>query len=220
MNNSFARLIDGMCATLRAEVLTRLDDEFGRGQVFGVINLLNTFKVRANWSAEFLLEQIESQRGALEAAYACLRQGAPALTPPASPSLAQARHAPIAELMARRDSLNAAISALLVKPGTLAYAHEDGFVLARVAGNEAEILTLAVAPAARGRGLGRALLQAVITKAAAMGANNMFLEVGVDNPAAMSLYAGLGFSTVGTRKAYYNGRDALVLRLSLPAKFA
>jgi [ribosomal protein S18]-alanine N-acetyltransferase len=92
--------------------------------------------------------------------------------------------------------------------------------MARVAGDEAEILTLAVAPAARGRGLGRALLQAVITKAAAMGANSMFLEVGVDNPAAMSLYAGLGFSTVGTRKAYYNGRDALVLRLSLPAKFA
>ncbi|MEY4964493.1 MAG: hypothetical protein RL274_76 [Pseudomonadota bacterium] len=114
----------------------------------------------------------------------------------------------------------AAISALLVKPGTLAYAHEDGFVLARVAGDEAEILTLAVAPAARGRGLGRALLQAVITKAGEMGANSMFLEVGVDNPAAMSLYAGLGFSKVGTRKAYYNGRDALVLRLSLPAKFA
>jgi ribosomal-protein-alanine N-acetyltransferase len=114
----------------------------------------------------------------------------------------------------------AAISALLVTPGTLAYAHEDGFVLARVAGEEAEILTLAVAPAARGRGLGRALLQAVITKAGEMGAGSMFLEVGVDNPAAMALYAGLGFSKVGTRKAYYNGRDALVLRLSLPAKFA
>ncbi len=113
MNNSFARLIDGMCATLRAEVLTRLDDEFGRGQVFGVINLLNTFKVRANWSAEFLLEQIESQRGALEAAYACLRQGAPTLTPPTPPSLDAAQHAPIAELIARRDVLNAAISALL-----------------------------------------------------------------------------------------------------------
>jgi hypothetical protein len=50
MNNSFPRLIDGMCATLRSEVLTRLHDEFARGQVFGVINLLNTFKVRADWS--------------------------------------------------------------------------------------------------------------------------------------------------------------------------
>src|SRR6185436_14536898 len=50
MNNSFPRLIDGMCATLRSEVLPRLDDEFARGQVFGVINLLNTLKVRASWS--------------------------------------------------------------------------------------------------------------------------------------------------------------------------
>ena len=62
MNNSFARLIDGMNATLRKEVLTRLDDEFARGQVFGIINLLNTFKVRADWSAGFLLEQIAAQR--------------------------------------------------------------------------------------------------------------------------------------------------------------
>ncbi|MEY4707127.1 MAG: hypothetical protein RJB58_850 [Pseudomonadota bacterium] len=114
----------------------------------------------------------------------------------------------------------AAISALLVTPGTFAFAHEDGFVLARAAGAEAEILTLAVAPLARGQGLGRALLQAVITKAAKMGAAHLFLEVGVDNPAALALYAGLGFAKVGTRKAYYDGGDALVLRLSLPAKFA
>lgn len=114
----------------------------------------------------------------------------------------------------------AAISALLVTPGTFAYAHDDGFVLARATGGEAEILTLAVTPPARGRGLGRALLQAVITRAAAMGATSLFLEVGTDNPSALALYAGQGFAKVGTRKAYYNGRDALVLRLSLPADFA
>lgn len=114
----------------------------------------------------------------------------------------------------------AAISALLVTPGTFAYAHDDGFVLARVAGDEAEILTLAVAPAARGRGLGRALLQAVIRKVSEMGAVSLLLEVGADNPAALALYAGLGFTRVGMRKAYYNGGDALVLRLPLPAKFA
>ena len=51
MNNSFARLIDGMNATLRKEVLTRLDDEFARGQVFGIINLLNTF----NWGPPGLI---------------------------------------------------------------------------------------------------------------------------------------------------------------------
>ena len=67
MNNSFSRLIDGMCATLRGEVLTRLDDEFARGQVYGVINLLNTFKARADWSAGFLLAQIDAQDEALQA---------------------------------------------------------------------------------------------------------------------------------------------------------
>jgi ribosomal-protein-alanine N-acetyltransferase len=114
----------------------------------------------------------------------------------------------------------AAITALLATPGTFAFAHSDGFVLARVAGDEAEILTLAVAPAARGRGLGRALLQAVIRKVTELGAASLFLEVGTDNPAALALYAGLGFTRVGMRKAYYNGGDALVLRLPLPAKFA
>lgn len=114
----------------------------------------------------------------------------------------------------------AAITALLDTPGAFAFSHDDGFVLARVAGDEAEILTLAVAPAARGRGLGRALLQAVIRRTAEMGAASLFLEVGADNPAALALYAGLGFTRVGMRKAYYNGGDALVLRLSLPAKFA
>ena len=67
MNNSFPRLIDGMCATLRSEVLSRLDDEFARGQVFGIINLLNTFKSRADWSTHFLSQQLAEQYAALNA---------------------------------------------------------------------------------------------------------------------------------------------------------
>jgi ribosomal-protein-alanine N-acetyltransferase len=119
------------------------------------------------------------------------------------------------------DAWNAAaISALLVTPGTFAYAHDDGFVLARAAAGEAEILTLAVAPAARGRGLGRALLQAAIIRAQELGAETLFLEVGTDNPHALALYTGLGFAKVGTRKGYYGGKDGLVLRLPLPVKFA
>jgi len=114
----------------------------------------------------------------------------------------------------------AAITALLVTPGTFAFHDPCGFVLARAAGGEAEILTLAVVPAARGRGLGRKLLRAAITRVQAQGAQAMFLEVGADNPHALALYAGLGFAKVGTRKAYYSVSDALVLRLSLPVKFA
>ena len=112
-----------------------------------------------------------------------------------------------------------AIANLLAAPGAFAFATDDGFVLARVAASEAEILTLAVAPPARGRGLGRALLQAAINKARTM-AEHMFLEVGADNPAALALYAALGFAKVGHRKGYYQGRDALVLRLSLAGNIA
>lgn len=106
MNNSFARLIDGMCATLRAEVLTRLDDDFARGQVFGVINLLNTFKVRADWSAGFLLQQLAAQREALEGARAFLPQAVPPQPP--LPAVT-----PVADLMAARDAGNRAIGDLL-----------------------------------------------------------------------------------------------------------
>ena len=105
MNNSFVRLIDGMCATLRAEVLTRLDDEFARGQVFGVINLLNTFKVRADWSAVFLLEQLAAQQQALEAVRPLI---AVPLPPPGLPATT-----PISDLLARRDEGNRAIEAVL-----------------------------------------------------------------------------------------------------------
>jgi hypothetical protein len=113
MNNSFSRLIDGMCATLRAEVLTRLDDEFARGQVFGVVNLLNTFKVRADWSAGFLLQQIGAQRAALEGvALLVEEQPAAASMPPSAHALVPSS-TPIAQLMAARDEGNRAIGALL-----------------------------------------------------------------------------------------------------------
>lgn len=109
-----------------------------------------------------------------------------------------------------------AITDLLATPGTFAIHLQDGFILARVAGGEAEILTLAVRPAARGQGLGRALLQAAARQAQALGAADMFLEVGIDNPSALALYAGQGFVQVGQRKGYFNGRDALILKARLP----
>lgn len=66
MNNSFGRLIDGMCGTLREHVLPQLRDEFARGQVFGVIFALNTLKARGDWSTTFLAEQLAAQQAALE----------------------------------------------------------------------------------------------------------------------------------------------------------
>jgi ribosomal-protein-alanine N-acetyltransferase len=112
-----------------------------------------------------------------------------------------------------------AICDLLAGPGVFAVFTEKGFVLARAAGGgEAEILTLAVALAARGQGLGRRLLETAALHAVSLGAQSMFLEVGTDNPAALALYAGLGFVRVGQRKAYYaaSGADAWVMQVKLP----
>jgi len=109
-----------------------------------------------------------------------------------------------------------AIADLLATPGTFAFYLPGGFVLARATGEEGEILTLAVQPQHRGKGLGRALLRAAAQHAQTLGVANLFLEVGIDNPAALALYAGQGFVRVGQRKAYYDGKDALVLKAQLP----
>lgn len=89
----------------------------------------------------------------------------------------------------------------------------QGFVLTRIAGDEAEILTIAVLPRCRRAGLGLALMEAAQRLVAQQGATMMFLEVAEPNLAARGLYGALGFEKVGRRKRYYaNGDDALVLR--------
>ncbi len=107
-------------------------------------------------------------------------------------------------------------------PSTFGLIHSlGGMVLARVAADEAEILTLAVSPEQRRRGLGSALLRAAMHRAAALGAHSMFLEVAVTNDAARALYDLLGFTEAGLRRRYYtDGTDALVLRSTLPAGVA
>lgn len=91
-----------------------------------------------------------------------------------------------------------------------------GVVLCRVVGDELEVLTLAVAVAARRRGLARRMLSAVLDEARKRGAVSIVLEVAADNAAARALYAGLGLSPVGIRRGYYTRADgavdALVMR--------
>lgn len=110
-------------------------------------------------------------------------------------------------------------SQLLAARGTLALVSPDadGFLLARIAGPEAEILTLAVHPEARRRGIARALVGRLVARAPGLGIETLFLDVAADNGAARGLYRGLGFTEVGRRPGYYarpDGRraDALVLR--------
>ncbi|MEZ5810447.1 MAG: GNAT family N-acetyltransferase [Rhizobiaceae bacterium] len=95
-------------------------------------------------------------------------------------------------------------------------ARPDGFVLARLAAGEAEILTIAVARPKRGRGLGRALMEAVLRHLHAERAEALFLEVGENNQPAIALYRRLGFREVARRAAYYGGEGtAIVMRRDL-----
>jgi ribosomal-protein-alanine N-acetyltransferase len=78
-----------------------------------------------------------------------------------------------------------------------------GFSLARCAADEAEILTIAVAKAYRGRGVGRELLERQSASLAASGLRSIFLEVEQNNASALALYARMGFARVGARPGYY-----------------
>jgi len=91
-----------------------------------------------------------------------------------------------------------------------------GFILSRRAGGEAEILSVAVAPAWRGRKLSRALLDLHLRRLAGLGARAVFLEVDKNNAPARALYRRAGFHEVGQRQGYYaGGAAALVLRRDL-----
>jgi ribosomal-protein-alanine N-acetyltransferase len=82
-----------------------------------------------------------------------------------------------------------------------------GFALARIAGDEAELLSIGVAPPFRRRGIAAALLRACMERCRAAGCRAMFLEVAIDNQAAQRLYETHGFQRVGIRPDYYRHAD-------------
>jgi [ribosomal protein S18]-alanine N-acetyltransferase len=92
-----------------------------------------------------------------------------------------------------------------------------GFVMVRAAADEAEILTVAVAPTRRGRGIGRLLMDETIRRLYFMRVASLFLEVDEGNGPALALYRHLGFREVGHRANYYAGgtANALVMRADL-----
>ena len=117
-----------------------------------------------------------------------------------------------------------AFTDLLAGPGVYGALASDeaplGLILCRVVAGEMEVLTVGVTPQARRRGVGNALMATALAAARQAGATEAFLEVAADNPAAIGLYAGLGFCQAGVRRGYYqrnagSGVDALVLRLDL-----
>jgi ribosomal-protein-alanine N-acetyltransferase len=94
---------------------------------------------------------------------------------------------------------------------------DAAFLLGRAVAGEAELLTLATAPEARRRGLGRRLVARFLYQARLRGAGAAFLEVAADNAPALGLYTAAGFAPAGRRPGYYlspqgQAVDALVLR--------
>jgi ribosomal-protein-alanine N-acetyltransferase len=86
-----------------------------------------------------------------------------------------------------------------------------GFILARKAATEAEIITVAVDPAHQRKGIGTELVVNVMHACPMLEARHLFLEVAADNEAASNLYERLGFIEVGRRAGYYaRGEEAPV----------
>jgi ribosomal protein S18 acetylase RimI-like enzyme len=91
-------------------------------------------------------------------------------------------------------------------PGVL-----QGYVqVVRIAPDAGRLARVAIAPAARGRGWGRALLAAAVERAAGLGLTQLTLKVYVDNEPARRLYRSLGFSELGADPA-----DSELLAMSL-----
>lgn len=117
------------------------------------------------------------------------------------------------------------IAKLLENPAVFAIVAREqneprGFAMAWAAAGDAELLTVAVVPDARRRGVGASLVTAASVAALVRGAASMHLEVSEENEAARALYRKLGYEEAGRRHAYYAGEggavDAIVMRRSLP----
>lgn len=142
---------------------------------------------------------------------------------------ATAAHAPVlAALHAQcfeRGWPAADMARLMAMPGAISLIasqgdHPAGFVVARRAADEAEIITIGTAPGARRRGIARRLIDRLVALQAQAGVSSLIVDVAAGNAAARSLYAKLGFVVAGLRPAYYSaadGRreDALIMRLAL-----
>jgi ribosomal-protein-alanine N-acetyltransferase len=172
------------------------------------VQIIENQSFSSPWSAQAYEQDLRSNR---MAHYVVLRQivgDQPAAPPPVLPSMSKrptiARRADelLQRLRARRRRAPAT-----PRPPML------GFAGIWLMVDEAHLVTIAVAPGQRGKGLGELLLVAMIDLSCILGARVMTLEVRVSNHVAQSLYRKYGFTNEGVRRRYYsdNGEDALIM---------
>ncbi|SNR23198.1 GNAT family N-acetyltransferase [Paracoccus sediminis] len=111
---------------------------------------------------------------------------------------------------------SAEFASLLDSPHVFALSRPRGFLLGRAVADQAELLTLAVAPDARRQGIGRDLVDDFAATSRRRGALRAFLEVAADNIPAQALYRAAGWQHAGRRRRYYGADlDAVVMALPL-----
>lgn len=103
----------------------------------------------------------------------------------------------------------------LKKSGCEIIASQNGFIVYRTTLDEAEIITLGVAPSARRGGIAAAMLGIMENELKKSGVKKIFLEVAQNNTAARALYSGAGYAQIGTRPKYYDGIDAILMEKNL-----
>ncbi len=108
MNNSLPRLIDGMVATLRREIIPNIEGDFPRGQAYGLIYMLNSLKLRAAWSNAFLGDQLRALDDLSHELETLDLPGAPLPNVSAAPTLPDAK-----ALEAARDAGDARVCELI-----------------------------------------------------------------------------------------------------------
>ena len=103
----------------------------------------------------------------------------------------------------------------LKKSGCEIIASENGFIVWRVAADEAEIISIGVAPDARRNGIAETMIFLMEQELKKQSIVNVFLEVSEVNTPAKNLYKKCGFKPTGRRPKYYDGTDAIIMSKGL-----
>lgn len=103
----------------------------------------------------------------------------------------------------------------LKKSGCDIIASDNGFIVYRAVADEAEIISIGVAPDVRRTGIAAAMLGIVENELRRVGIKKIFLEVAENNAPARALYMGAGYQEMGRRPKYYDGIDAIMMQKDL-----